>query len=176
MTDTLASSATQTTGRSVKTALPGPEATKLHERRMKTVSAGVAATFPVYADHAHDAIIVDVDGNSFIDLTGGIGVMTVGHTNDAVVAAVSAQAQKVTHTLFGVAGYEPYVRVCELLAEHTPGNFAKKSVLVNSGAEAVENAVKIARKHTGRTEVAVLLHGFHGRSNVTSSMYYNMHP
>jgi len=78
--------------------------------------------------------------------------------------------------LFAVAGYEPYIRVCELLAEHTPGDFPKKSVLVNSGAEAVENAVKIARKHTGRTEVAVLHHGYHGRTNLTAAMNYNMHP
>ncbi len=176
MTDTLASTAISSTGRSVKTALPGPESTKLHERRIKTVSGGVAATFPIYAAHAHDAVIVDVDGNSFIDFTGGIGVMTVGHTNEAVVEAVSAQAQKVTHTLFAVAGYEPYIRVCELLAQHTPGSFAKKSVLVNSGAEAVENAVKIARKHTGRSEVVVLHHGYHGRTNLTSAMNYNMHP
>jgi 4-aminobutyrate aminotransferase/(S)-3-amino-2-methylpropionate transaminase len=120
--------------------------------------------------------VVDVDGNEFIDLTGGIGVMTVGHTNEALVQAVTDQVSKVTHTLFAVAGYEPYIAVCELLAKHTPGTFAKKSVLVNSGAEAVENAVKIARKHTGRTEIAVLHHGYHGRTNLTASMNYNMHP
>jgi 4-aminobutyrate aminotransferase/(S)-3-amino-2-methylpropionate transaminase len=89
---------------------------------------------------------------------------------------VTEQVSKVTHTLFAVAGYEPYIAVCELLAKHTPGTFAKKSVLVNSGAEAVENAVKIARKHTGRTEIAVLHHGYHGRTNLTASMNYNMHP
>jgi 4-aminobutyrate aminotransferase/(S)-3-amino-2-methylpropionate transaminase len=120
--------------------------------------------------------VVDVDGNQFIDFTGGIGVMTVGHTNEALVQAVTEQVSKVTHTLFAVAGYEPYIAVCELLAKHTPGTFAKKSVLVNSGAEAVENAVKIARKHTGRTEIAVLYHGYHGRTNLTASMNYNMHP
>jgi 4-aminobutyrate aminotransferase/(S)-3-amino-2-methylpropionate transaminase len=120
--------------------------------------------------------VVDVDGNQFIDFTGGIGVMTVGHTNEALVQAVTDQVSKVTHTLFAVAGYEPYIAVCELLAKHTPGTFAKKSVLVNSGAEAVENAVKIARKHTGRTEIAVLHHGYHGRTNLTASMNYNMHP
>jgi 4-aminobutyrate aminotransferase/(S)-3-amino-2-methylpropionate transaminase len=158
------------------TAIPGPKSEALHKRRIATVSAGVAATFPVYAESAHDATIIDVDGNEFLDLTGGIGVMTIGHTNEAVVAAVADQAEKVTHTLFAVAGYEPYIRVCELLAEHTPGSFAKKSVLVNSGAEALENAVKIARKHTGRTEVAVLHHGYHGRTNLTSAMNYNMHP
>ncbi len=116
---------------------------KLHGRRLATVSVGVFATIPIYASHAHDAIVMDVDGNQFLDLTGGIGVMTVGHTNDAVVEAVSEQATKLTHTLFAVAGYEPYIKACELLAQHTPGDFAKKSVLVNSGSEALENAVKI---------------------------------
>lgn len=178
MTDTLSavSPSAASTSRNVVTEIPGPRSQELHERRIKTVSAGVSATFPIYADHAHDATIVDVDGNHFLDLTGGIGVMTVGHTNDAVVAAVSEQVAKITHTLFAVAGYEPYIRVCELLAQHTPGDFAKKSVLVNSGAEAVENAVKIARKFTGRSEVAVLHHGYHGRTNLTSAMNYNMHP
>ena len=178
MTDTLVTSSDTAPTRPsrVVTALPGPKSQELHQRRIATVSAGVAATFPVYAESAHDATIIDVDGNEFLDLTGGIGVMTIGHTNDAVVGAVADQAAKVTHTLFAVAGYEPYIRVCELLAEHTPGSFAKKSVLVNSGAEALENAVKIARKHTGRTEVAVLHHGYHGRTNLTSAMNYNMHP
>ncbi len=176
MTDTLSHAPTSSTSARIVTEIPGPRSKEMHERRVKTVSAGVAATFPIYAASAHDAVIEDVDGNRFIDFTGGIGVMTVGHTNDAVVQAVADQASKVTHTLFAVAGYEPYIEVCELLAKHTPGNFAKKSVLVNSGAEAVENAVKIARKHTGRTEVAVLHHGYHGRSNLTSAMNYNMHP
>lgn len=176
MTDTLSHAPTSSTSARIVTEIPGPRSKEMHERRVKTVSAGVAATFPIYAASAHDAVIEDVDGNRFIDFTGGIGVMTVGHTNDAVVQAVADQASKVTHTLFAVAGYEPYIEVCELLAKHTPGNFAKKSVLVNSGAEAVENAVKIARKHTGRTEVAVLHHGYHGRTNLTSAMNYNMHP
>ena len=176
MTDTLSQASSTGTHARIVTEIPGPRSQELHQRRVKTVSAGVAATFPIYAASAHDAIIEDVDGNRFIDFTGGIGVMTVGHTNDAVVDAVAHQASQVTHTLFAVAGYEPYIRVCELLAEHTPGSFAKKSVLVNSGAEAVENAVKIARKHTGRTEVAVLHHGYHGRTNLTAAMNYNMHP
>ena len=176
MTDTLSQAPASSTSARIITEIPGPRSKELHERRIKAVSAGVAATFPIYAASAHDAIIEDVDGNRFIDFTGGIGVMTIGHTNDAVVSAVSHQASQVTHTLFAVAGYEPYIEVCELLAKHTPGNFAKKSVLVNSGAEAVENAVKIARKHTGRSEVAVLHHGYHGRTNLTSAMNYNMHP
>jgi 4-aminobutyrate aminotransferase/(S)-3-amino-2-methylpropionate transaminase len=176
MTDILSPTSAGVHSRRIVTEIPGPQSQKLHTRRLATVSDGVYATFPVYVERAHDAIVVDVDGNQFIDFTGGIGVMTIGHTNPAVVEAVSNQVAKVTHTLFAVAGYEPYIRVCELLAEHTPGNFAKKSVLVNSGAEAVENAVKIARKYTGRTEIAVLHHGYHGRTNLTSAMNYNMHP
>ena len=176
MTDTLSPRVASSSSRRIVTQIPGPESQKLHARRVATVSAGVSATFPIYVDHAHDALVVDVDGNQFIDFTGGIGVMTIGHTNEALAQAVTDQVSKVTHTLFAVAGYEPYIAVCELLAKHTPGNFAKKSVLVNSGAEAVENAVKIARKHTGRTEIAVLHHGYHGRTNLTASMNYNMHP
>ena len=176
MTDTLSPRVAASSSRHIVTEIPGPESQKLHARRVAAVSAGVSATFPIYVDHAHDALVVDVDGNQFIDFTGGIGVMTIGHTNEALVQAVTDQVSKVTHTLFAVAGYEPYIAVCELLAKHTPGKFAKKSVLVNSGAEAVENAVKIARKHTGRTEIAVLHHGYHGRTNLTASMNYNMHP
>jgi len=178
MTDTIAAphSRTISAERRIVTEIPGPKSQELHARRVNAVSAGVSAVFPVYIDRAHDAILVDVDGNQFIDFTGGIGVTTIGHTNDRVVDAVSHQVGQLTHTLFAVAGYETYVRVCELLAEHTPGTHHKKSMLVNSGAEAVENAVKIARRYTGRTEVAVLNHGYHGRTNLTAAMNYNMHP
>jgi len=178
MTDTLspATASDISPERRIVTEIPGPHSKALHERRVKVVSQGVSEAFPIYIDRAHDAIIVDVDGNQFIDFTGGIGVTTVGHTNSAVVEAVRDQVGKVTHTLFGLVGYESYIRAAELLAEHTPGDFEKKSVFVNSGAEAVENAVKIARKYTGRTEVAVLHHGYHGRTNLTASMNYNMHP
>ena len=177
MTDILsASPAGVSTHRKIVTAIPGPNSQKLHDRRVKVVSEGVSELFPVYIDHAHDALMVDVDGNQFIDFTGGIGVTTVGHTNDAVVEAVRDQVGKLTHTLFGLAGYESYIRAAELLADHTPGSFEKKSVFVNSGAEALENAVKVARKFTGRSEVAVLHHGYHGRTNLTASMNYLMHP
>lgn len=162
--------------RKIVTDLPGPNSIEMHNRRAKVIAEGVSELFPIYVDYAHDAVLVDVDGNHFIDFTGGIGVTTAGHTNDAVVDAVREQVGKVTHTLFGLVGYEPYIRAAELLAEHTPGSFAKKSMFINSGAEAVENAVKIARKYTGRTEVAVLHHGYHGRTNLTASMNYNMHP
>jgi 4-aminobutyrate aminotransferase/(S)-3-amino-2-methylpropionate transaminase len=178
MTDTLspATASDISPERRIVTEIPGPTSKALHDRRVKVVSQGVSEAFPIYIDRAHDAIIVDVDGNQFIDFTGGIGVTTVGHTNNAVVEAVRDQVGKVTHTLFGLVGYESYIRAAELLAEHTPGDFEKKSVFVNSGAEAVENAVKIARKYTGRAEVAVLHHGYHGRTNLTASMNYNMHP
>ena len=178
MTDTLspATASDISPERRIVTEIPGPNSKALHDRRVKVVSQGVSEAFPIYIDRAHDAIIVDVDGNQFIDFTGGIGVTTVGHTNNAVVEAVRDQVGKVTHTLFGLVGYESYIRAAELLAQHTPGSFEKKTVFVNSGAEAVENAVKIARKFTGRTEIAVLHHGYHGRTNLTASMNYNMHP
>ena len=119
---------------------------------------------------------MDVDGNQFVDFGAGIGVTTIGHTETAVVAAAADQLQDVIHTLFTITPYEEYVRVAELLAEHTPGDHAKKTVLVNSGAEAVENGVKIARKHTGRRAVAVLDHAYHGRTNLTMAMNYKAMP
>ena len=162
--------------RRIVTEIPGPKSVALHDRRNAVVASGAASAFPVYLDHAHGAVVVDVDGNQFIDLGAGIGVTTIGHTDDGVVAAASRQVGTLTHGLFTITPYEGYVRVAELLAQHTPGDFAKKSVLVNSGAEAVENAVKIARKYTGRTAVAVLDHAFHGRTNLTMAMNYKAMP
>jgi 4-aminobutyrate aminotransferase/(S)-3-amino-2-methylpropionate transaminase len=118
----------------------------------------------------------DVDGNQLIDFGSGIGVVTIGHTNQGVIDAVSKQVSKLTHTLFTVTPYEPYVRAGELLTSHAPGNFKKKAAFFNSGAEAVENAVKIARKATGRTEIAVFDHSYHGRTNLTMSMNFKVHP
>jgi 4-aminobutyrate aminotransferase/(S)-3-amino-2-methylpropionate transaminase len=117
-----------------------------------------------------------VDGNQLIDLGSGIGVTTVGHAHPDVAAAVAEQASRLTHTLFTVTPYENYVRVAEKLAEITPGDFEKRSLLVNSGAEAVENAVKIARKYTGRRAIATLDHAFHGRTNLTMAMTYRPWP
>ena len=189
MTDTLAPSAmpavaapasvtayTVTQERKIVTAIPGPISTELHRRRLAVVSGGVASMLPVYIKKANGAIVVDVDGNSFIDLGAGIGVTTVGHTETSVVAAAIDQAQDFVHTLFTITPYEEYVRVCELLAEHTPGDFPKKSVLINSGAEGVENGVKIARKYTGRRAVAVLDHAYHGRTVLTMAMIYKAAP
>ena len=178
MTDTLHASSTPvvTQERRILTAVPGPKSQELHERRLAVVPVGVSTTLPIYVQRAHGAIVVDVDGNQFIDLGAGIGVTTVGHTNDEVAAAASAQLSELTHTLFTITPYEGYVRVAELLAQHTPGDHAKKTVLVNSGAEAVENGVKIARKFTGRNGIAVLEHAYHGRTNLTMAMNYKASP
>ncbi|WP_368496410.1 4-aminobutyrate--2-oxoglutarate transaminase [Herbiconiux sp. A18JL235] len=162
--------------RKIVTAIPGPKSEELQRRRLAVVPPGVSSALPVYIQKAHGAIIVDVDGNQFIDLGAGIGVTTIGHTDAAVVAAAAEQLGDVTHTLFTITPYEEYVRVAELLAEHTPGDFAKRTVLVNSGAEAVENAVKIARKHTRRAGVAVLEHAYHGRTNLTMAMNFKAAP
>jgi len=175
MTDT-SPAAALTVERRVVTAIPGPKSVALQARRAAVVPVGVASAIPVFVESAHGAIVVDVDGNSFIDLGSGIGVMTIGHTNAAVIEAATAQLNRVTHAMFTITPYESYVRVAELLAEHTPGDFAKKTVLLNSGAEAVENAVKIARKYTGRSAVAVLDHAYHGRTNLTMAMTFKAMP
>jgi len=158
------------------TEIPGPNSRALHARRERVVARGVSLGAPVYAARAHGGIIEDVDGNRLIDLTSGIGVVTVGHTDDDVVAAAGEQLRALTHSMFPTVPYEAYVRVAELLAEHTPGDFPKKSVLLSTGAEAVENAVKIARRHTRRTGVAVLDHAYHGRTNLTMAMTHKAHP
>ncbi len=178
MTDTLTPStvAPLAQERRLVTAVPGPRSIELQERRRRVVSDGVSSALPVFIERAHGAILADVDGNQFIDLGAGIGVTTIGHTDDAVVAAAQAQLADVVHTLFTITPYEEYVRVAELLAEHTPGSFEKKTVLVNSGAEAVENGVKIARKYTGRAGVAVLEHAYHGRTNLTMAMNFKAMP
>ncbi|MEY2674806.1 MAG: hypothetical protein RL645_377 [Actinomycetota bacterium] len=162
--------------RKVVTAIPGPKSQELHQRRLDAVSHGAGAALPVYIEAAAGAVIVDVDGNQFIDLGSGIGVTTIGHTNGPVVAAVQEQVAKLTHTLFTLTPYTGYVEVCEALNKHTPGNFKKRSALFNSGAEAVENAVKIARKFTGRGEIAVFDHGYHGRTNLTMAMNFKAMP
>ena len=162
--------------RKVVTSIPGPKSQALHQRRLDAVSAGAGAALPVYIEKAHGAIIVDADGNHLIDLGSGIGVMTIGHTNAGVVKAVQEQVAQLTHTLFTLTPYEQYVEVCELLNKHTPGNFKKKSVLFNSGAEAVENAVKIARKATRKNGIVVFDHAYHGRTNLTFTMNFKSAP
>ncbi len=156
--------------RQLVTEVPGPRSRELHRRRQETVAAGVGSVLPVYVAAAGGGVIVDVDGNSFVDLASGIGVTGVGNAAPAVVDRVRSQAEAFTHTCFMVAPYDGYLQVCEALADVTPGDHAKKSALFNSGAEAVENAVKIARVATGRDAVVVFDHAYHGRTNLTMAM------
>ncbi|MGW7489816.1 4-aminobutyrate--2-oxoglutarate transaminase [Streptomyces sp. NPDC054786] len=156
--------------RRVVTAIPGPKSQELWARKQATVAAGVGAVLPVFVKRAGGGVLEDVDGNSLIDFGSGIAVTSVGNSAEAVVRRATAQLQAFTHTCAMVAPYEPYIEVCELLAELTPGDHAKKSALFNSGAEAVENAVKIARVHTKRQAVVVFDHGYHGRTNLTMAL------
>src|ERR687890_1334229 len=156
--------------RSLVTEIPGPRSRELHSRRTAAVASGVGSTLPVYVERAGGGVIVDVDGNSLIDLGSGIAVVNVGNSNPLVVDRVSEQVSRFTHTCFMVTPYEGYVEVCEALARLTPGDHAKKSALFNSGAEAVENAVKVARHATGRDAVVVFDHAYHGRTNLTMAM------
>ena len=156
--------------RRLVTEIPGPRSRELHERRAAAVAAGVGSVLPVYVAAAGGGVVVDVDGNSLIDMASGIAVVSVGNAAPEVVRRVSEQVAAFTHTCFMVAPYEGYVEVCEALARLTPGDHAKKTALFNSGAEAVENAVKIARAHTGRDAVVVFDHAYHGRTNLTMAM------
>ena len=156
--------------RHLVTDIPGPLSRALHERKLSAVASGVGTTLPVYVARAGGAVIVDVDGNSLIDMGSGIAVVNVGNANPRVVEAVSEQVARFTHTCFMVTPYEGYVAVCEALNRLTPGDHAKKSALFNSGAEAVENAVKVARHATGRDAVVVFDHAYHGRTNLTMAM------
>ena len=156
--------------RRMVTEVPGPRSRELQARRTGAVAPGVSSTLPVYIAEASGAILRDVDGNSLIDLGSGIAVTGIGHAVPAVVAAVSEQVARFTHTCFMVAPYEGYVGVCEQLNALTPGDHAKRSALFNSGAEAVENAVKVARHATGRQAVVVFDHAYHGRTNLTMAL------
>lgn len=166
--------------RKLITDLPGPASRAIAERRRASVAAGVGSSLPVYAADADGGVVVDVDGNSLVDLGSGIAVTSVGAAHPAVVEAVRAQAGHFTHTCFMVTPYEGYVRVAEELAALTPGTHDKRTVLFNSGAEAVENAIKVARLATRRTAVVAFDHAYHGRTNLTmaltaKSMPYKAH-
>jgi 4-aminobutyrate aminotransferase / (S)-3-amino-2-methylpropionate transaminase / 5-aminovalerate transaminase len=142
----------------------------LHKRRMSAVARGVGSMVPSYVDHAGGGLVVDVDGREWIDFAAGIAVTSVGNSAPRVVAAVQEQVARFTHTCFMVAPYEGYVAVCEQLNALTPGTFDKRSALFNSGAEAVENAVKVARSYTGRPAIIVFDHAYHGRTNLTMAL------
>jgi len=156
--------------RRLVTAIPGPLSIELMERKRSAVASGVGTTIPVFVAAAGGGVIVDVDGNSLIDLGSGIAVTGVGNSNPRVVQAVTDQANLFTHTCFTVAPYDSYVAVAEALNRLTPGDFEKRSALFNSGAEAVENAVKIARHFTKRQAVVAFDHGYHGRTNLTMGL------
>ena len=156
--------------RRLVTNIPGPKSLELLARKTEAVSAGVGVTLPVFITKAGGGILEDVDGNSMIDMGSGIAVTTVGNANPYVVENVQRQVAAFTHTCFMVTPYAGYVEVCEALNRLTPGDHAKRSALFNSGAEAVENAVKIARTFTNRAAVVVVEHGYHGRTNLTMAM------
>ncbi len=156
--------------RILRTAIPGPRSVELHRRKQAAVSAGVSTGLPVYVERAGGGIVVDVDGNQLIDFGSGIAVTTVGASAPRVVERVQAQVADFTHTCFMVTPYEEYLAVCEALNELTPGSGEKRSALFNSGAEAVENAVKVARSFTGRQAVVAFDHAYHGRTNLTMAL------
>lgn len=160
----------------LKTGIPGPRSRELQARREAAVPRGPFHATPVYVSEAHGALIVDVDGNRLLDFAGGIGCLNVGHTNDKVVEAATAQLRRLTHGCFHVTPYEAYVRLAERLNALVPGSFKKKTLFVNSGAEAVENAVKIARAATGRPAVLAFEDGFHGRTLLALSLTSKVHP
>ncbi|HET9647412.1 MAG TPA: 4-aminobutyrate--2-oxoglutarate transaminase [Microlunatus sp.] len=156
--------------RRLVTPLPGPRTQELQARKAAAVSSGVSVTMPVYAAAAGGGVVVDVDGNSLIDLGSGIAVTTIGNADPAVAAAVADQAARFTHTCFMITGYEGYVEVAERLNRLTPGDHAKRTALFNSGAEAVENAIKIARIATKKQAVVAFDHAYHGRTNLTMGL------
>ncbi|MET8703137.1 MULTISPECIES: 4-aminobutyrate--2-oxoglutarate transaminase [unclassified Kitasatospora] len=156
--------------RRLVTAIPGPKSQELHARKLGAVAAGVGTTLPVYVSRANGGVLEDVDGNSLIDFGSGIAVTNVGNSAEAVVAKTTEQLAAFTHTCFMVTPYEGYVAVAEQLNELTPGDHEKRTALFNSGSEAVENAVKIARAYTKRQAVVVFDHGYHGRTNLTLAL------
>jgi len=156
--------------RRLVTDIPGPKSIEALKRRSEATSGGLGMAIPVIIERASDAILLDIDGNQIIDLGSGIGVVNVGNSASRVVDRVIEQVQAFTHTCFTVAPYMNYIEVCEKLNAITPGTHKKKSLLVNSGAEAIENAVKIARHYTKRPAIVVFEHSYHGRTNLTMAL------
>ena len=160
----------------IVTSVPGPKSMALQARREQIVARGVSFSSTIFAEEAQGALIKDVDGNVFVDLAAGIGVANIGHCDDEVAAAAKEQIGKYIHTSFNVCGYAPYVEVAEKLAALAPGDFPKKVMFANSGAEAVENAVKIARSHTGKSLILSLEGAFHGRTYMAMTLTSKMTP
>jgi len=162
--------------RRLVTEVPGPRSRELFARRAAAVPPGVGTALPVFVERAGGGVLVDVDGNSLVDLGSGIAVVNVGNAAPAVVSRVTEQVQRFTHTCFMITPYAGYVEVCEALNRLTPGVHEKRSMLLNSGAEAVENAVKIARAYTGRPAVVAFDHGYHGRTLLTMTLTAKSRP
>jgi 4-aminobutyrate aminotransferase/(S)-3-amino-2-methylpropionate transaminase len=162
--------------RHLVTEIPGPRSLELMARRQRAIPSGVGTTLPVFITRAGPGILEDVDGNRLIDFGSGISTTNVGNSAPLVVAAIQEQAALFTHTCFQVTPYASYVEVCERLNELTPGSHEKRSFLVNSGAEAVENAVKVARYATGRPGIVAFDHGFHGRTLLALTLTGKVHP
>ncbi|MEW6057603.1 MAG: 4-aminobutyrate--2-oxoglutarate transaminase [Bdellovibrionota bacterium] len=160
----------------IKTAIPGPKSKALMQQRLAAVARGPFHSTPVFISRASGALIEDVDGNQLLDFASGIGVVNVGHSPEALVRAVQEQAAKFLHAGFNVTPYESYIRLAEKLNQAVPGNFPKKTLLVNSGAEAVENAIKIARAATGRQAILCFDHGFHGRTYMAMTLTSKVKP
>jgi len=160
----------------LKTAIPGPKSRALLARRLQVVAQGVSYGTEIFVEKASGAVITDVDGNRLLDFTAGIGVSNQGHGDTVVIQAIKEQAEKYLHCSINVTMYEPYIALCEKLAEITPGNFPKKVMLANSGAEAVENAVKIARKYTGKSQILSLEMAFHGRTYMAMTLTSKVKP
>ncbi|CAN5705309.1 4-aminobutyrate--2-oxoglutarate transaminase [soil metagenome] len=156
--------------RLLATEIPGPKSIELGARKTAAVSRAVGTTMPVFAQRAGGGIVEDVDGNRLIDLGSGIAVTTVGNASPRVVEAVAAQVAEFTHTCFMITPYDGYVSVCEHLNRLTPGSYEKRSALFNSGSEAVENAIKIARSYTKKQAVVAFDHAYHGRTNLTMAL------
>ncbi|MBV8631619.1 MAG: 4-aminobutyrate--2-oxoglutarate transaminase [Silvibacterium sp.] len=160
----------------LNTEIPGPASRALAERRSRAIPRGLYSATPIFVRHAEGAVLEDLDGNRYIDLAGGIGTLNVGHRNPRVLTALRRQLDAFLHLCFSVTGYESYIELAEKLNAITPGHFAKKTFLVNSGAEAVENAVKIARAYTGRSAVLCVEDAFHGRTMLGMSLTSKTHP
>ncbi len=160
----------------VRTPIPGPQSRALSARRTQAVPRGLSHATPIYVAKAGDAWLEDVDGNRYIDFAGGIGCLNSGHRPQPVIAAIQEQLEKYLHTCVQVTPYEGYIRLAERMNEVTPGKFPKKTLFVNSGAEAVENAVKIARAYTKRPAIIAFEDAFHGRTMMTLALTSKTHP
>jgi 4-aminobutyrate aminotransferase / (S)-3-amino-2-methylpropionate transaminase / 5-aminovalerate transaminase len=157
-------------------AVPGPRSQEILARKERAIAAPLAPTFPIVAAEASGATLTDVDGNTFLDFTGGVGCLNVGHSHPKVVAAAQEQLERFFHTDFTIVPYEPYVALAERLLERTPISGATKAAFFNAGTEAVENAVKIARAYTKRPAVIAFEGAFHGRTLLSLSLTSKTHP